>query len=81
VKYLDQLGWVGALGGMWAGENYNGVDNETGGGQTLSLEYVLFLSRSSNAKMILWPFSEENSYVTLTDEIGATSMDYGAYIS
>jgi hypothetical protein len=63
------------------GENYNGVDNETGGGQTLSLEYVLFLSRSSNAKMILWPFSEENSYVTLTDEIGATSMDYGAYIS
>jgi hypothetical protein len=49
---------------------------ETGGGQTLTLEYVLFLSQSSKAKMILWTFPEENSYLTLTDEIGATSMDY-----
>jgi hypothetical protein len=61
----------------FAGANYNGVDNGTGGGQTLYRFYVRFSESQNGAKMILRPFRSINP-----DGRDMCDMKWiGAYIS
>jgi hypothetical protein len=69
---------------MEPGANYNGVDNGTGGGQTLYRFYVRFAKCQNGAKMTLRTFGQCWGYVNRVKLDGRDMCDMkwrGAYIS